>query len=78
MRYASRLCLQGKARVSGEVATILDRLGSNPDVWAGRIQRLFSKARLLGSYLTTDRERLRELARKRGVHHLDNVASSAA
>jgi REP element-mobilizing transposase RayT len=76
--YTGRLCRQGKARVSREVASILDRLGTSPDVWARRIQQLFSQRRLLGSYFTTDRERLRELARERGVHHLDNLASSAA
>ena len=76
--YTSRLCRQGKARVSREVASILDRLGTNAAAWAHRIQRLFSKTRLLGSYFTTDRERLRELARKRGVHHLDNLAASPA
>ena len=35
----------------------------------------FGKARLLGSYFTTDRQRLRELARERGVHHLDNLTA---
>jgi REP element-mobilizing transposase RayT len=76
--YTSRLCRKGKARVSREVASILDRMGTSPDVWAGRIEQLFSKSRLLGSYFTTDRKRLRELAEKRGVHHLDNLTSSAA
>jgi REP element-mobilizing transposase RayT len=76
--YTSRLCRQGKARVSGEVASILDRLGTSPDAWAQRIGQLFSKRRLFGSYFTSDRDRLRELARERGVHHLDNLASSAA
>jgi hypothetical protein len=41
-------------------------------------KQLFSTTRLLGRYSTADRERLRELARRRGVHHLDNLASSAA
>jgi REP element-mobilizing transposase RayT len=76
--YTSRLCRKGKARVSREVASILDRLGTSPDVWAARMERLFSKTRLLGSYFTTDRKRLRDLAQQRGVHHLDNLASSAA
>jgi REP element-mobilizing transposase RayT len=76
--YTSRLCRKGKARVSREVASILDRLGTTADVWSARIERLFSKTRLLGSYFTTDRERLRDLAKQRGVHHLDNLASSAA
>ena len=76
--YTSRLCRQGKARVSREVASILDRLGTSADVWGHRIQRLFGQTRLLGSYFCTDRKRLRDLARKRGVHHLDNLAASAA
>jgi REP element-mobilizing transposase RayT len=76
--YTSRLCRQGKARVSRELESILDRLGTSAAAWDQRIQRLFSKSRLLGSYFTTDRERLRELAKSRGVHHLDNLASAVA
>jgi hypothetical protein len=76
--YTSRLCRQGKARVSREVASILDRLGTSADVWGQRIQRLFAKTRLLGSYFCTDRQRLRKVARERGVHHLDNLAGSPA
>ena len=76
--YTSRLRRQGKARVSREVASILDRLGTNADAWGHRIGRLFEKTRLLGSYFCTDRKRLRELARKRGVHHLDNLTASPA
>ena len=70
--------LNDREDVRREAASILDRLGSNPGVWSERIERLFSKARLLGSYFTTDRKRLRDLARERGVHHLDNLAASAA
>jgi hypothetical protein len=33
---------------------------------------------MLGSYFSADRERLRQLARQRGAHHLDNVAGSIA
>jgi hypothetical protein len=76
--YTSRLCRQGKARVNREVASILDSLGISAATWSQRIQGLFSKSRLLGSYFTTDRKRLRELAKSQGVHHLDNLASSAA
>ncbi|MBL7044098.1 MAG: transposase [Pirellulaceae bacterium] len=76
--YTSRLCRQGRARVSRKMASILDRLGTDASAWAERIQRLFSKTRLLGSYFTTDRERLRQLAKNRGVHHLDNLASVPA
>jgi hypothetical protein len=40
-----------------------------------RLQRLLAKSRLLGSYFSAERERLRQLARQRGVHTIDNVAS---
>jgi hypothetical protein len=76
--YTSRLCRQGKARVSREVAAMLERLGTSADIWGRRIQQLFGKTRLLGSYFATDRQRLRELARQRGVHHLDNLAATTA
>jgi len=73
--YTSRLCRQGKARVSREVAAILERLATSADIWGRRIQQLLGKARLLGSYFPTDRRRLRELARERGVHHLDSLTA---
>lgn len=76
--YTSRLWRQGKARVSHEVASILDRLGTSAEVWGQRIRHLLGKPRLLGSYFSADRERLRQLAQQRGVHHLDNVAASLA
>ncbi len=74
--YTSRLCCRGKARVSAAVAAVFERLGTNADVWGQRIQHLLSKGRLLGNFSTTDRQRLRELAAQRGVHHLDNLAAS--
>ncbi len=76
--YTGRLCRNGKARIGREVASILDRLGTNADVWEHRIKRLFSQSRLLGSYFATDRQRLRDLATRRGLHHLDNLAGCTA
>ena len=76
--YTSRLCRQGKARVNREVASIFDRLGTSAELWWQRLERLFSKTRLMGSYFSTDRARLRELAGDRGVHHLDNLAGLPA
>ena len=63
-------------KIEAIVAAILDRLGTSAEVWGQRMQKLFAKARLLGSYSCTDRERLREVARTRGVHHLDNLVAS--
>ncbi|TVS13254.1 MAG: transposase [Planctomycetaceae bacterium] len=76
--YTSRLYRQGKARVSPEVASILDRLGTSDEVWGQRMLRMLEKPRLFGSYFSTDQQRLRQLAHQRGVHHLDNVAGSNA
>ena len=74
--YSSRLCRQGKARISKEVISILDRLGTTAEIWSQRITRLFSKQRLSGSYFATDPARLRELAHQRGRHHLDNLVGA--
>ena len=71
--YTSRLCRPGKARVGRQLAPILERLGTTADIWQQRMKKLLGQSRTFGSYFTTDRSRLRELAQKRGVHHLDNL-----
>jgi hypothetical protein len=75
--YTSRLCRAGKARVSAEVAGIFERLGTSAEYWDARLKQLFGKARLLGSHFAASRDRLRELARTKGVHHLDNLVPLA-
>ena len=76
--YTSRLCRTGKARVSDQVAGILDRLGTSAELWGHRIETLLGKRRLLGSYFATSSERLAQIAARRGVHHVDNAVSLAA
>ena len=71
--YTGRLCRNGKARLSREVAGIFDRLGTSAEFWEHRLKKLFAKPRLLGSYFATDQQRLRDLAEQRGMHHLDNL-----
>ena len=73
--FTSRLCRTGKARVSGEVAGILERLGSSDEFWEARMKKLFAKTRLLGSYFATRSEKLDEIAAHRGLHHVDNAVS---
>ena len=75
--YTSRVVRNGKARVSAEVAGILERLNTSAEFWSDPIRALFDKQRILGSYFSTTRERLRTLAAERGVHHLDNAVSLA-
>lgn len=76
--YTSRLCRAGKARISPDVAGILDRIGTTSEFWEAQLKSLFSKGRLMGSYFSASRDRLRELARKKGLHHLDNAISLTA
>jgi REP element-mobilizing transposase RayT len=71
--YSSRLWREGKARVGPEVAGIFERLGTSPEFWADQLKQLLGRPRLLGSHFTADRNRLREVARRKGVHHLDNL-----
>jgi REP element-mobilizing transposase RayT len=73
--WTSRLYRTGKARVSAEVAGILDRLGTSAEFWQSRLKKLLGKPRLLGCYFATSRDRLREVATRRGVHHLDNAVA---
>ncbi|MCL4191441.1 MAG: hypothetical protein KJZ87_06815 [Thermoguttaceae bacterium] len=71
--WTSRLVRRGKARVSGEVASILDRLGTGAEAWRVAIERLFKRPRVLGVAFAFDRRRLQEAAARRGCHHLANL-----
>jgi hypothetical protein len=74
--YTSRLFRDGKAAISAELSGILERLGSTSERWWSRIEKL-SKGRLLGRFFAASRERLREVARSLGVHHLANLGGCA-
>lgn len=77
--YTSRLCRQGKARVSREVVSILDRLGTSAEIWSDRMKQLFATSlRLPGTFFASTRQRLQCVAAARGVHHLDNFAGCRA
>ena len=75
--YTGRMFREGKTAISAELAGILERLGSNSERWWSRIEKL-SKGRLLGRFFAASRERLREVARGLGVHHLANLGGCAA
>jgi len=71
--WTSRLVRKGKARVSEQVASILDRLGTTAEVWQATLQKLFSRPRTLGVAFAFQRERLKEAAAHRGCHHVANL-----
>jgi hypothetical protein len=68
---------EGRAAISGELARVFERLGSNAENWQGRLQRL-AAGRLLGRFFAASRARLREVAERLGVHHLTNLGGCAA
>ncbi len=76
--YTSRLFRKGKARVSSRIDEIIERLGGSAEVWDDRMQRLFSRARINGSYFSTDRQKLQKLARSKRRRHLANLAGCPA
>jgi hypothetical protein len=69
----SRLVRDGKANVSAQVASLLERLGMNADVWKETLTRLFSSDRLLGVAFAFSREHLQDAAAHRGCHHVANL-----
>ena len=75
--YTGRLFREGKAVISAELGTILERLGSSADVWQARLRKL-AGGRLLGRFFAATRARLREVAQRLGVHRLFNLAGCVA
>ena len=76
--WTARLCRNGKARITEDVALIMDRLGTSGECWQSHLQKLLGKSRLLGSFCATSSERLKTIAQWRGVHHLDNTLGGIA
>jgi hypothetical protein len=70
--YTGRLFRERRAVISAELSGILERLGSSAESWRARLEKL-SRGRLLGRFFAGTRERLREVARVMGVHHLANL-----
>ena len=77
VEYSGRLFREGKAVISGELAGVFERLGSNAEDWQARLRKL-AAGRLLGRFFAASRARLREVAERLGVHHLANLGDCAA
>jgi hypothetical protein len=75
--YTGRLFREGKARISAELAGILDRLGSSAEGWQLRMERL-KNGRSFGRFFAASRAKLREVARRLNVRHLVNLVGCAA
>ena len=75
--YTGRLFREGKARISAELASILDRIGSSAECWQSRMERL-AKDRWFGRFFAASGEKLREMASRLKVRRLINLAGCAA
>ncbi len=71
--WMSRLFREGKARVSDDAASILDRLGTTSELWSSTVERLLSRPKSVGVAFSFHRERLQEAAAHRGCHHVANL-----
>ncbi len=75
--YTARLFRDGKAVISTELTSILERLGSSAERWQARLEKL-KGGRLLGRFFAASRVRLREVATHLNVHHLANLSGCLA
>ncbi len=73
VEHTGRMFREGKATVSTEMSNILERIGSSCEKWQERLERLH-RGRLIGRFVASSRERLREAAHRLGVRHLPNLA----
>jgi hypothetical protein len=72
--YTGRLFREGKATISREVAEILKRIGTTAETWQVRLEKL-RQGRLLGRFLVSSRQRLREVAQRLGLRRAVNLSS---
>jgi hypothetical protein len=75
--YTGRLYREGKARMSADLAGILERLGSNAQSWRFRMEKL-QQGRLLGRFFAASQAKLREVAEHFNVRYGVNRARCPA
>ena len=71
--WSSRLLRHGKARVPEDVSGILERLGSSPDFWQHRLEKLRDRSRMFGTVFATKRSEIDRMAESHGVKKLSNL-----
>ncbi len=71
--WSARLFRPGKCRLPKDVAGILDRLGSNAELWSHRLGKLRDRDRLYGSVFATRHSAVDRMAAHRGLSRLANL-----
>jgi hypothetical protein len=75
--YTGHLFREGKAKISAELAGILERIGSSAERWQLRMEKL-KNGRSIGRFFAASRVKLREVARRLNVRRLVNLVGCAA
>jgi len=75
--YSSRLVRNGKARITSDVAGILDRLGSSAGQWQERLEKLTESERIFGVVFAANAASISRFADSRGVRKLSNLNGCA-
>jgi hypothetical protein len=75
--YTGRLYREGKARISAELAGILDRIGCSAERWQLRMEKL-KDGRWFGRFFAASSEKLREMASHLNLRRVINLAGCAA
>jgi hypothetical protein len=66
-----------RIQFSRALAKILDRLPTSPERWQTRLERL-RRGRLLGRFVAASRQRLRDVAERRGLRRTANLRGCPA
>ena len=75
--FTGRVFREGKARISAELAGILERIGSSAKRWRLRMEKL-KNGRSFGRFFAASRDKLREIAQRFNVRRLVNLVGCAA
>ena len=75
--FTGRVFREGKARISADLAGILDRIGSSAQRWQLRMEKL-KNGRSFGRFFAASRDKLREIAQRLNVRRLVNLVGCAA
>lgn len=71
--YTSRLCREGKCRISNKAKSILDRIGNDHDKWFERMGKMLQSSRLYGRVFGTSRVAICRAAKQFGLKRLANL-----
>ena len=75
--YTGRLFREGKARISNDLAGILDRIGSSAEGWQRRMEKL-KTGRFFGRFFAASREKLEEMAQRLNMRRVANLVGCPA